>query len=1023
MRNKRNFSTIRNSNNKCNNSNNNGNKNKLLAATNTLKVNELITTQKINIRKNYRKMYSIKNHQNNFINRQQQNFFWFPNLIAITLVLLSMEIVNVTGQCPWQRDVPDLQTSCICAYNLGHELSAQCDQVDFPLLINALNKYATNKSIDLLYINNSTIDVLENDMFKNLRLHNVQLSSCKIRKIDDGAFRGQENDLKNLNLQDNQLEEVPSRALRLLTILNLLDISKNKIQYIPDGAFQGLTKLSTLKLNDNNVTLSVGAFKGLERTLKNLNLKGTRQKRVPESIRGLKNLAFLDLSQNGIKDLPGLGGIKTFEGLDSLTALNLERNLIQSLGETSFFGIRKTLSSLSLLNNLLAEFPVGAIHSLRELRVLDIGFNLLTTLPEVAFRGNPSITLLALDGNPLPTVPEKALSHLNQTLRGLSLGGRFLHCDCKLRWVAEWIRNGDLQVTSRERNPQFCGSPNRFRDRGFYSIQPEELTCPEEVKLNGPVGIIDSLQPKAKPTLPTHITSFRTTSRPRNTTTVSLENISTSSTTEPSSISSSSSSSGTTTESTTGSTTTTSVTTQSSTTTLKTTPATTKVTTSKAITSLTTKSPNQNQLGQGSVGAASSSSSVSSSVSSGSSSPVNGNSNGNNGPQIVKNQVWRQNTSQQKIQRPPLVLGFPPQRGTRIDDANEVQVKNAFRMDNSVIIQWDSDTANILGFRVVYRLFGEKSFKQGPPLEASEREFKIKNVPSQECIIVCVISLEELHVTPDTVPYSQCKEVRTVASQTSNMDKITIAASAAICGTIIVAVIVFIAASRRSRKMQSLSSQQKSPLPMGGLPVNCCGPTGSPGPLGSIATLSAFNTHKEWDQVSAYSGRSIPRPRIYPVDNQEDLRSHFSAMGKTSKPRSIADGQSQHSFSNNSHRGYLGSAFPSNLVNSRPELRQSRQSLAAASERMSRASYAGSIHGGGPQSIASSTRRSRPRSRSRDHLNGPHIHSHRPGSRYSTAGSTHTLNNYCDTSDNWTDHDMDIYMARNPTTRNGLVPL
>ena len=42
---------------------------------------------------------------------------------------------------------------------------------------------------------------------------------------------------------------------------------------------------------------------------------------------------------------------------------------------------------------------------------------------------------------------------------------------------------------------------------------------------------------------------------------------------------------------------------------------------------------------------------------------------------------------------------------------------------------------------------------------------------------------------------------------------------------------------------------------------------------------------------------------------------------------------------------------------------------------------------------------------------------------YSTAGSTHTLNNYCDTSDNWTDHDMDIYMARNATTRNGLVPL
>jgi len=191
-----------------------------------------------------------------------------------------------------------------------------------------------------------------------------------------------------------------------------------------------------------------------------------------------------------------------------------------------------------------------------------------------------------------------------------------------------------------------------------------------------------------------------------------------------------------------------------------------------------------------------------SSSSSSSSSTSTGHGNGKQAP------GWRQGVTNgngnsaggtgglHKPQRPPLVLGYPPQRGTRIDDANEVQVKHAFRQDSSVIIQWDSDTANILGFRVVYRLFGEKAFKQGPPLESSEREFKIKNVPAQECIIVCVISLEELHVTPETVPYQQCREVRTVASQASNMDKITIAASAAICGTIIVAVIVFIAASR-----------------------------------------------------------------------------------------------------------------------------------------------------------------------------------------------------------------------------------
>ena len=32
-------------------------------------------------------------------------------------------------QCPWHQDVPDLQSSCLCAHNLGRELSVQCDQV------------------------------------------------------------------------------------------------------------------------------------------------------------------------------------------------------------------------------------------------------------------------------------------------------------------------------------------------------------------------------------------------------------------------------------------------------------------------------------------------------------------------------------------------------------------------------------------------------------------------------------------------------------------------------------------------------------------------------------------------------------------------------------------------------------------------------------------------------------------------------------------------------------------------------
>lgn len=583
-----------------------------------------------------------------------------------------MTIVHFTqGQCPW-KDFPDLQATCVCALNLARQLSVQCDQVmkvesffvyyifyilpaykityaiyfqvDFPILLSTLNISARKNTIDLLYINNSTIPVLSNEMFANLAIHNLQISGCKVNKIEDNAFKGQGQYLKNLNLQDNELTEVPVRALRVLTSLSLLDISKNKITYIDNYSFTTLQELTTLKLSDNNITLAPQALSGLESSLKNLNLKGTKQKTVPECIKGLHSLAFLDLSQNSIRELPGPDGALTFDGLDSLTALNLERNLLVNLRKDAFFGIRSTLSSLSLLNNLLPEFPTEAIATLSDLRVLDIGFNLLNNLPTDAFFKNPSITLLALDGNPLPTVPEKALAHLNHSLRGLSLGGRFLNCDCRLRWIIEWIRNGELQVTSRERNPQFCGSPSNFRERGFYSFEPNELVCENDSRGSEPTTVINNI-----------ITNERTSS--------------TSSTTEQSITTTS---------------------TASSSTAISTSEATTpKVTTTPPPTTSTGKTTRVPSVRPAAP-------------------------------------TWRHAPNQ----RPPLIMNFPQQK-PNIDDTNEVIVKNAYRQDNSVIILWDSDVANILGFRVVYRLFGDKSFKQGPPLEASEREFKIKNVPSQ----------------------------------------------------------------------------------------------------------------------------------------------------------------------------------------------------------------------------------------------------------------------------------------------------
>ncbi|CAB3385642.1 Hypothetical predicted protein [Cloeon dipterum] len=781
-------------------------------------------------------------------------------MTALRWLCVSVALVAcVSAQlCPWQNDHPELSSACLCATNLAREVSIQCDLVDWPLLLGALKRHlppGPGPVVDLLYVSNSTVRSLPADVLAGVRrVRSLQMSGCKIEKIETGAFRGHEGSLKNLNLQDNLLDSVPVAALRPLRNLTLLDLSRNKLNRVAQDSFSSLGSLATLKLADNELTLEPGAFHGLEGSLRNLNLKGTRQKRLPEAVRGLRALAFLDLAQNGLRELPSSGAAagRNLQGLDSLTAINLERNLIQSVAPDAFAGVADTLSSLSLLNNLLTDFPTPAVSTLKELRVLDIGFNLITSLPTDAFNGTPSLTLLALDGNPLASVAESSLVRLNSTLRGLSIGGRFLKCDCKLKWLANWLKNGELQVTSRERAPQFCGEPPRLRDRTFAAIQPEELSCEatNEVE-DASSAIIENAIPVLAVAAPSSTTSTTT-----------------SSTTEA-----------TTTPSTTPSTTTTTTTTTSAPVRSTTTSATTTTTTTTARPTTTTTTQRTRLTGSANV--------IVSKPPLTTAVPI---------PRIVSTAAPRAQIPIVK-QKPALILGGTHRHGME-DDDDEVIVKSANRVDNSVVINWDSRATNILGFRVVYRLFGDRSFKQGPPLDASEREFKIKNVPPQECLVVCVVSLEEVRASPDTVPPRQCREIRTeqkyAGASTGNMDRVTVAASAAICGVVLLAVLALLVVSRRraQKLRRALTRQQQvvpPTIPHGLCPHKAANLLMSGTLSGAPPSISGFRSHqpstlaRDWEVGSMYSARSIPRPRVLATPSHHDLRQSRQSLAAPSE--------------------------------------------------------------------------------------------------------------------------------------------
>lgn len=128
-------------------------------------------------------------------------------------------------------------------------------------------------------------------------LYRIEISHNPLGEVLEGAFDGLERSLWELSLHHNQLVEVPSRSLRNLKKLKLLDLSGNHIDCIELDSFSGLDgSLERLILADNSIdSLPRGAFTSLPK-LDTIDLSGN-------------NIAYLDPSifEDG---MPSLAKVK-----------------------------------------------------------------------------------------------------------------------------------------------------------------------------------------------------------------------------------------------------------------------------------------------------------------------------------------------------------------------------------------------------------------------------------------------------------------------------------------------------------------------------------------------------------------------------------------------------------------------------------------------------------------------------------------------------------------------------------------
>lgn len=441
-----------------------------------------------------------------------------------------------------------------------------------------------------------------------------------------------------------------------------------------------------------------------------------------------------------------------------------------------------------------------------------------------------------------------------------------MECDCRLKWVVQWVAQHNLQVTSRERNPQFCGRPDHLHKKSFANINLAELVCDPKS---------DGLANHSNASIPS------TTLRPTQTTPIESE---TSPLMSASSL-------------------------------LKIVP-----------------SDQSNEALNGSIEVIDATSQITT--------------------------VTTSSKSQESVRKSPL--------SRAMFGSDTVKIIDAFFQNNSITIEWEPTRTNSAGYQVVYRFFGSRDFKKGPLMPPNQRRYRTSQLPLNECVVICVLSLDDHSFNKlNNIPLNQCREIRRERNRISDLDKVVIGISAAVCAFVVAAVFVFICCYHRSRD----SSKTASPL---------------------------GKSEHEWETVSVYSTRSIPRARMYHMDStslcgpnhmSDETRSHISncyQLNPYTKHRSIADGQSNRSYS---------MARSAQTIGDTRELTKSHQSLSMIS---------------GQHCQAKSHKKQRKKG-------------HHSNSGLISANSVHSLNEY--DSDwnygsqprvaNWKDNEVDIYVDQN----------
>ncbi|RXW19790.1 hypothetical protein EST38_g6078 [Candolleomyces aberdarensis] len=282
-------------------------------------------------------------------------------------------------------------------------------------------------AIQTISADHNAIPALELSIGPNLTTLDVSYNDITTLSLIPGPIGRSPYSLTSLDLSYAKLSSLDDIALGTLTSLRTLKLDHNAFRVIPD-TLGDLSWLETLSCSDNQLDF------------------------LPSTIGRLQKLEVLDAHHNNLTELP-----RTMWNCASLTKINVTSNCLgswhnppdsndleagggsggvephmgrkgSSASALSVSGLPPLVHSLEKLylgeNNLTHEV-VHPLMIFKELRVLNLSFNMIQELPPAFLRNMVHLEELYLSGNKLTSIPTEDLSRLNR-LSTLYLNGNRL---------------------------------------------------------------------------------------------------------------------------------------------------------------------------------------------------------------------------------------------------------------------------------------------------------------------------------------------------------------------------------------------------------------------------------------------------------------------------------------------------------------------------------------------------------------------------------------------------------------------